>query len=446
MPYKSAAGAVRGYAIINLSADITEAFMRRYSAILAAAAVCLFAAAAPAAQHADFDQGADLSLIWRAGDAGYPTPEIPLADFDRPVWISIARPDVAALESDLFKRAPAAQNDKLFIYELRTSELDQVSEGMERRFRRSPGFFAHDSLASAMSDLAGPAPAPAGTYTIDQADKVKAMLKPVKESSIAAAIERLSSYKNRYYRSAAGISAAKELAVRWTALAAGRSDISVTNFQHAAFPQESVILTVRGTAEPDKIVVVGGHIDSTAGGADSPAPGADDNASGIATAEEVIRALVASGYKPARTVKFIAFAAEEAGLRGSGEIAAAFKKEGLAVQGMLNLDMTGYKGSPQDIYFVADNTSADQNAFLVKLISVYTDYTSGTLKCGYGCSDHASWTKNGFAASTPFESTMSEYNPSIHTANDTLAQMGGSAAHSVKFAKLAAAYVVEMAK
>lgn len=420
--------------------------MRRYPAFLLAAAVVLSGIAAQAAPKADFDQGADLTLIWRGPDDGAVIPEIPLADFDRPVWISITRPDAAALESDLFKRAPAAQNDELFIYELRTSELDQVSEGMERRFRRSPGFFAHDSLASAKQDLTEP-PAPAPKeYTIDQADKVKAALKQLKEDPIISGISKLASYKNRYYRSTTGIAASKGVYDHWKELAAGRSDITVAAFQHAAYPQESVILTVRGTTEPDKIVVVGGHVDSTAGGADSPAPGADDNASGIAVAQEVIRALLASGYKPARTVKFIAFAAEEAGLRGSGEIAAAFKKEGAAVQGMLNLDMTGYKGSPKDIYFIADNTSADQNAFLARLVSAYTDYTWGTFRCGYGCSDHASWTKNGFAASTPFESTMSEYNPYIHSAKDTLAQLGGSAAHAVKFAKLAAAYVVEMAK
>ncbi|MBU2574764.1 MAG: M20/M25/M40 family metallo-hydrolase [Elusimicrobia bacterium] len=425
--------------------------MRRFLPFFLAVPVFLFAARTTASSPLDFDQGVDVRpVIQQAREAsvsgGAAVPEMPPADSDNPVWISITRNDAAALGGEFFKRAVAGQNDKISIYELKTSELDLLSDAMQRKFRRSPGFFAHDSLPSALQDLEEPPAVAAKTYSIDQGEKVKAMLKLVKEDSIISAIDRLASYKNRYYRSATGIASSKWLYDHWKELAAGRPDITVATFRHNAYPQESVILTVRGTAEPDKVVVVGGHLDSVAGGGDSPAPGADDNASGIAVTDEVIRVLAASGYKPAQTLKFIAFAAEEAGLRGSREIAASFKKEGVAVQGMLNLDMTNYKGSAEDIYFISDNTSADQNAFLGKLIAAYTDYTWSTTRCGYGCSDHASWTRNGFASSLPFEAKFSECSPNIHTVNDTLAQMGGRAPHALKFAKLAVAYIVEMAK
>ncbi len=419
--------------------------MRTFLSFLLAAPLFLCAAHAGAPSW-DFDRSAGLPpVVQRAAELPVPAATTPDGAGDS-VWISMARPDVAALDGALFKRAPAAQNDKVAIYEMKLSEVDQISEGMQRTFRRSPGFFAHDTLEAALQDLSEPPAAAAKAFTIDQGPVVKALLKLVKEEPVVAAISSLASFKNRYYRSATGIESSKWLAGHWKELAAGRPDMSVTTFKHAAFPQESVILTVRGTTEPDKVVVVGGHLDSTAGGSDSPAPGADDNASGIAVTEELIRVLAASGHKPAQTLKFIAFAAEEAGLRGSGEIAAAFKKDGVAVQGMLNLDMANYKGSPADIYFVSDNTSAEQNAFIGKLISTYTDYTWGTTKCGYGCSDHASWTRNGFAASLPFESTFADYNPAIHSANDTLAQTGGRAEHAVKFARLGVAYIVEMAK
>jgi leucyl aminopeptidase len=410
------------------------------------------AARTQAAPPTGFDQGVDVRpVIQQAKEAPVPAGgEVPMvltpAGAGDKVWISIARPEVAELESDVLSREPIAQNENISIYELETSDLDQLSYEMQTRFLRSPGFIAHDSLASAMQDLSEPPAVPAKAFVIDQGEKVKTILKLVKEESIISAIDSLAAYKNRYYRSATGIASSKWLADHWTELAAGRPDITVTAFKHAAYPQESVILTVRGTTEPDKVVVVGGHIDSVAGGGDTPAPGADDNASGIAVIEEVIRVLTASGYKPAQTLKFIAFAAEEAGLRGSGEIAATFKKEGVAVQGMLNLDMTNYKGSAEDIYFIADYTSADQNAFLGKLVTAYTGYTWSASKCGYGCSDHASWTKNGFAASLPFEAKFNECSPDIHTSKDTLAQMGGRAPHALKFAKLAVAYIVEMAK
>ena len=166
----------------------------------------------------------------------------------------------------------------------------------------------------------------------------------------------------------------------------------------------------------------------------------------MAVTQEIIRVLVEGGYRPAKTIKFMAFAAEEAGLRGSGDISAAFQKEGVKVEGMLNLDMTNYKGSEKDIYFVSDNTSAGQNAFLGDLIDTYLGYTWGSFKCGYGCSDHASWSKKGYPASTPFEATYEQCNPYIHKAVDTLAQTGGRAGHSLKFARLGVAYAVELAK
>jgi bacterial leucyl aminopeptidase len=72
--------------------------------------------------------------------------------------------------------------------------------------------------------------------------------------------------------------------------------------------------------------------------------------------------------------------------------------------------------------------------------------TYTNLTCGHGCSDHASWNTAGFAASMPFEATMSASNPYIHKTSDTLTNMGGTANNSVKFARLASAFLGELAK
>ena len=45
-----------------------------------------------------------------------------------------------------------------------------------------------------------------------------------------------------------------------------------------------------------------------------------------------------------------------------------------------------------------------------------------------------------------FESSFDGMNHKIHTAEDTLQTSGGDASHSVPFAKLAAAFAVELAK
>ena len=67
------------------------------------------------------------------------------------------------------------------------------------------------------------------------------------------------------------------------------------------------------------------------------APGSDD-ATGVATLTETLRIALASGWKPKRTVKFMAYAAEEVGLRGSNAIAQQFKANGVNVVGVLQLD------------------------------------------------------------------------------------------------------------
>ncbi|HLE10927.1 MAG: hypothetical protein A2504_09245 [Bdellovibrionales bacterium RIFOXYD12_FULL_39_22] len=288
-------------------------------------------------------------------------------------------------------------------------------------------------------------------YTIDQDKIVTPLIAQVNEADITATIAKLSSYETRYHKSDSGKESQLWLADYWGSLTKGRKDISIEVVTHKKTPQPSIILTVSGTKYPNEIVVVGGHGDSMPGGiwgrmGSGPAPGADDNASGIATITEVIRLIVANDLTPNRTIKFISYAAEEVGLVGSGEIASNYKKNKQNVIGALQLDMVNYRGSALEMYLVNDYTSSAQNNFLGKLIDYYLKFTWGTIKCGYGCSDHASWNAAGFPASVPFESTMDEYNPNIHSKKDTLDVTNGHSYNAVKFAKLALAYTIELAK
>src|SRR5204863_2474512 len=119
----------------------------------------------------------------------------------------------------------------------------------------------------------------------------------------------------------------------------------------------------------DEVVVLGGHLDSInarGGNRTARAPGADDDASGIATLTETLRVLLASNYRPERTIEFMAYAAEEVGLRGSQDIARAYQRDGVRVVGALQLDMTNFQGSDRDIWLMKDFTNAAQNDFVVK--------------------------------------------------------------------------------
>jgi leucyl aminopeptidase len=134
------------------------------------------------------------------------------------------------------------------------------------------------------------------------------------------------------------------------------------------------------------------------------------------------------------------------GLKGSKDIALWHKNNAVNVVGVLQLDMTNYRGSSVDVGLITDNTNAAQNTFLTNVIDTYGIATWATSQCGYACSDHASWTQNGFASSMPFEALMNQHNSAIHTTNDTLARSAGVADHALKFSKLGAAFMAELAK
>ena len=166
---------------------------------------------------------------------------------------------------------------------------------------------------------------------------------------------------------------------------------------------------------------------------------------------ETLRIALASGWRPQRTVKFMGYAAEEVGLRGSNAIAQAYRAGNANVVGVLQVDMTNYKaGAATDMRLMTDYTNNDLKAFFVILFDTYLaplGITRGTVTCGYACSDHASWTSAGYPAAMMFEAgnANGQY-PYIHTTLDTLQTMGESAQHSVKFAQFALAFLGETAK
>jgi len=343
----------------------------------------------------------------------------------------------------------AGVSEKVHAVVLDDSRLLAVTGAIHQQMGQCGGFMYHASEAEARAALEARRIAlPTPLYAIDQREVVEPLLAGMQERNIEATILTLSAFTNRYYASQTGVDAANWLLASWRELAAGRDDISVALVVHKAYPQPSVTLTIAGTDLASEKVVVGAHLDSILGFRMSDtarAPGADDDASGVASMTEALRALVASGYRPRRTIQVFAYAAEEVGLRGSQEIAREFKQAGQKVAGVLQLDMTNYKGAANDIYLITDYTNSARNAFVAELAAAYLpDLEVGQDRCGYGCSDHASWDAQGYPVSMPFESSMARDNPAIHTARDTYENSGGQAGHALKFARLAAAYMVEL--
>ena len=371
------------------------------------------------------------------------------------IWISLGSDAVETIQSKYQSQLPLKLSSvigekadkKIAIAQIPESKIIELSHLMHKEHKRCGGFFYHNSEKDAQayarrihqgSEFA------TVNYTIDNPNAVSALLSQINSNNLTATVNSLSSYYNRYYTSNTGVDAAQWIQSEWQTIVNSRNDIDVQLYSHDSWNQPSVIATITGSTYPDEIVIIGGHLDSiNSYDTTGKAPGADDNASGIAVLTESLKAIVNADFQPKRTIKFIGYAAEEVGLRGSQEIASEHKSNNADVIGVVQFDMSGYKGSNKDIVFMTDYTNQEQNQFLADLIDTYIstiDYAYD--QCGYGCSDHASWHNQGYAASMPFESYMGQHNSNIHTANDDQFD----ANHSVNFAKLAVTYLAELAK
>lgn len=350
-----------------------------------------------------------------------------------------------------------AQGNELVLAMLREHQLENLTRHVHEVERRCGGYFAFSTRAEAEAFVASETglrglQASLPAYSVSQQALVEPWLGQVSEPALRATIEHLSTaWPNRYYASSHGHSAPLWIRDHWLSLAAGRSDVTAELFTACGNcgGQPSVILTIEGTDLADEVVVLGGHLDSIsyAGSGDAmDAPGADDDASGIATLTEVLRIAMAEGYRPRRTVMFMGYAAEEVGLRGSRAIAQRFAAEGRNVVGVLQMDMTNYKapGATTDIRVMTDNSHPQLVQFLRELFDAYLaplGYTRGESSCGYACSDHASWTAAGFPAAMYDEGP---FFPLLHTPDDTLERLGGTAEHATIIARLGLAFMGEL--
>jgi leucyl aminopeptidase len=287
-----------------------------------------------------------------------------------PAWITVGERAYALLQ----QQAPALHSqgstqaalaggasETVHLVQVDEEQLEALSQAVHESLRRCGGYRWHASRAAEGLQALRTAPAlpavAAPSYAIDNADLVQPLLAQVQDSRILATIQTLSDFQNRYYTSNPGVQASDQLAALWTSLAAGRSNVSVRQVSHRGWPQKSVVLTLQGSSQAKQKVVLGAHLDSIVSGkvTDSTrAPGADDDASGVASLTEVIRVLLGSGYQPRRTIEFMAYAAEEVGLRGSQAIAQQYKRQRQQVVGVLQLDMTAFQGSAGDLYLFTD--------------------------------------------------------------------------------------------
>jgi leucyl aminopeptidase len=318
--------------------------------------------------------------------------------------------------------------------------LSESSDPLEV-LKQTAQVFRHQARAERLPLLPRP---------IETDPNIETAISQVSEQNLKDLVQWLVSFGSRFNKAANPNRHVDELKNKLQQMAAAsKLKTSINVISHKSTKQNSLHFRIEGSQKPNEILVLGGHLDSIAGGgwgggSSSNAPGADDNASGSSNLIEALRILLAQPKAPARTLDFFWYAGEESGLLGSGEIAQDYKAKNLDVVAVLQLDMTLYPGEGE---MVIGNVSDYTNAWLRDyFVSVNQTYLHAQLvddRCGYACSDHASWHRQGFAALLPFESTTKTMNPDIHSARDLVTNKS-SFRHMAVFSKLALIFAMDL--
>jgi len=179
----------------------------------------------------------------------------------------------------------------------------------------------------------------------------------VSQDRLRAIVEKLVSFGTRHTLSSQtdpkrGIGAS----LRWTEAEFGRYSRACGGCLRVVSPSDvvtgrrvpdptkvmNVFAIQRGSVDPDRVVIVSGHIDSRVSdpmNATSDAPGANDDGSGTAAVIEAARVL--SKYKFPYTIVYAALSGEEQGLLGGKIMADYAKAQGWEVIANLNNDIIG---------------------------------------------------------------------------------------------------------
>jgi len=245
---------------------------------------------------------------------------------------------------------------------------------------------------------------------------IDSLVNLVSEDSLRTWVQRLQDFKTRYSYSDSIVRARDWLYDRFLSFGI---DSLWLHYYHQDSDQWNVVATVVGTAQPDKVIVVGGHYDSVVYGSGTDpfvwAPGADDNGSGTVATLEMAR-IIAQNPLPV-TVMFVPFAQEEQFLIGSDYFAWYLYDHNLDVQLMINSDMIGHSVDPNpDVEICTDPSTMHLYDIMRAMANTYT-----YLKPYYGgtwVSDDYSFQQLGYDAVGTIEGDF--HNAGWHTNYDVV--------------------------
>ncbi|GAA5920622.1 hypothetical protein JCM1841_001481 [Sporobolomyces salmonicolor] len=285
-------------------------------------------------------------------------------------------------------------------------------------------------------------------------------------------LSSFSGFRTRYYRSSEGKQSQQFLLGQIKEISSSNEHVKVkvSEFEHS-WGQNSIIVRfnpAESAKKSDQVVIIGkpgaSHAvlvikcqstrapqsfdDSTNLLPFLGAPGADDDGSGTTSLLETFRTLVNASFVPSTyPVELHWYSAEEGGLLGSKAIAQAYAREARKVRAMLQMDMTAWvkEGTKPTVGLIQDYVSAEFTDYLGSIINEYSEIGFTPTTCGYACSDHSSWSSNGYPSAFTIESTFEDSNHNIHSTKDTIDYSSEfSFEHMAQFTRVAIALAVEL--
>ncbi len=186
--------------------------------------------------------------------------------------------------------------------------------------------------------------------------------------------------------------------------------------------RRNVIAEQTGVDQPERVLFITAHLDSTSNDAYNLAPGADDNASGSTAV--LLAAQILSQYQFDCTLRYALFTGEEQGLVGAEAYAAEVDALGENIEGVLNLDMIAYNSDAAKIIELHTRPGNASDTAIAALFSdVISAYNLGLAPeiepSGIQASDHAAFWMYGYPAILAIED-FEDFTPYYHTTGDTL--------------------------
>ena len=278
---------------------------------------------------------------------------------------------------------------------------------------------------------------PERTYSLSpEADTlIERLVARVSQDSIRKQIQRLQDFRTRYSPAESCRAAEQYVYDYFTAL--GLDSVQLDTFQWQGVTLRNVVGTMVGHRNPEKIAIIGGHMDCVSGDPGNLAPGAEDNASGTAMTIEAARVL--AGEQLDQTVKFVAFAAEEQWLLGSFHYAAAMRSINANITGVLNFDMIAWPGGEFGVAIDCDSASYGLAQMEGHMAELYTTLDHRVI-IGPTAMDHISFYEFGYQATAAEE--YGSFCPWYHSTGDTIGNLSMPLAAEV--AKMGVASLVNL--